>query len=125
MEPISIKSSPLPSLSKEDPLTKDQWRTLLAIADTIVPAIVENKKDTPAFKAKAVEAVQYASIVSGLEKQAAESQHIDKTEDVVKQYLAERPSKLPGFKEAIWRFLTTSVPPDQLKIMQIALNLLQ
>lgn len=124
-EPVSIKGSPLPALSTEDPLSKDQWRTILSIADTIVPAIVESTKSSTPFKVKAVEASQYASTVAFLEKKAIESEHVDKTQDIVKNYLAERPSKVPGFKETLWRLLSTSVPVDQLKLMQIVLNLLQ
>jgi hypothetical protein len=124
-EPITIKPSPLAELPKDDPLTKDQWRTLLAIADTIVPPIIESTKDSVPFKAIAVEPSKYADVVKTIDGYAAASEHIDKTEDLTKQYLAERPSKVPGFKEAIWRFLALNTPPDQLKLITIILNMLQ
>ena len=36
---VSPKATTLPRLPAEDPLTQAQWKTLLAIAETIVPAV--------------------------------------------------------------------------------------
>ena len=126
-EPIShiIKDSPLGDLPKDDPLTKDQWRTLLAIADTVVPAIIESTKPSTPFKAIAVESKRYAGIVATIDKYARESEHVNKTENLTQEYLAERPSKIPGFRDALYRFLALNTPPDQVRMIGIILNLLK
>lgn len=126
-EPIShiIKDSPLGDLPKDDPLTKDQWRTLLAIADTVVPAIIESTKPTTPFKAIAVEPKKYASVVATIDRYAAESEHVNKTENLTQEYLSERPSKIPQFRDALYRFLALNTPPDQVKLIGIILNLLK
>jgi hypothetical protein len=123
-EPIIIKDSPLRGLP-ESPLSDSQWRTLLAIADTIVPAIVESTKPSTPFKSLALESSRYRQVTATIDKYALESQHIDKTDDLTLQYLAERPSKIPRFKEAIWRFLALSTPPQDLRMITIILNLLK
>jgi hypothetical protein len=121
VEPVTIKASPRAPKPEEDPLTQDQWRTLLAIADTVVPAIVEQSKGTVSFKAIAVEPTEYARAVTAIEKHALRQQRTDFAID----YLKERPSQLPAFKEAVWRFLALNTPQDQLKAMRMGLNLLQ
>lgn len=124
-EPVIIKDSPLGSLPDPSPLSSSQWRTLLALADTIVPAVVESTKPSTPFKALALEPPRYRQVTATIDKYALESQHTDKTDDLTLQYLAERPSKLPRFKEAIWRFLAFSMAPQDLRKVTMILNLLE
>jgi molybdopterin-guanine dinucleotide biosynthesis protein A len=121
MEPVTIKSSPVAPIPGEDPLTKDQWRTLMAIADTVVPTVVEKSKGKTAFKALAVDSVDYSRALTTIEKHASHSQR----RDIASEYLKERPSQLPAFREAVHRFLALNTPHDLLKLMQTGLNLLQ
>jgi hypothetical protein len=120
-EPVAIKSSPLAPLPMEDVVTADQWRTLMAIADTVIPTVIEKSKEKTAFKELAIEPRDYSIAVATIDKHALRAEH----KDLTIEYLNERPSQNPVFREAVRRFLALSTPKDLLKLMQLGLNLLQ
>ncbi|KIW04861.1 uncharacterized protein PV09_04043 [Verruconis gallopava] len=115
--PVMIKDSPLAPVPAEDPLTKDQWRTLLAIADAVVPTVVEKRKGKESFSAVALESKEYAAVVAELEQHTQDA-------DLAVKYLKERPSQNPVFKESLWRLFGENTPKDLVKLMALVLNLL-
>jgi hypothetical protein len=112
------KDVPLKALG-EDPLTTDQWRTLLAICDTVIPAIQPEAvaKRSAHF---ALPADEYAQEVAKIEKENQE-----KSRELSAQYLAESASSLQEFRDGLHRILGQSVPPDALKDLVMVLYLLK
>jgi hypothetical protein len=79
----------------------------LALADTMVPSIApEGKADVRTQRA--VSDSEYAAAVQSLKDQALDGRQEIKAE----QYLAERPSENPAYRDAMWRLLSLAVPED-------------
>src|SRR5579871_3757535 len=118
--PVTPKASPLPPVSTIDPLTSSQWRTLLALADTVIPSIVP-KTTANSSEELGVPESNYSSALSTIE--ATFSQ--DQTKELAKEYLNERPSQLPAFKELLHRLLGTHLATDVAKSLATSLTLLE
>ncbi|KAF2396408.1 long-chain fatty alcohol dehydrogenase [Trichodelitschia bisporula] len=111
-----IKSSPLPPVGPLDPLSEDNWRTLLAFADAVIPSIRPASTSGSTSNIKALPQAEYATVLAATEANAA-----PEGKSIVKQFLEERPSDNPAFKEQLYRWLAHYTPPDQRK--QLALGL--
>jgi hypothetical protein len=116
---VSPKAASLPPIPDEDPFTPAQWKTLLAIADAVIPAV------KPASVANvqsefAVNENDYATAMSTLKGNSTES-----SEDVAREYLHESASSLPDFKGAWHRFFTLYTPQDARKQLVMVLNVLE
>jgi hypothetical protein len=121
-EPVAIKASPLPPASAEDPLTKDQWRTLLALADTVIPSIVpESPGQVSSASVRAISAGEYASAAVKVENYALQGGETG----LAKSYLDERASHLPEFKRNVSRFLGLHTPYELRKLLAFGLNTLK
>lgn len=118
--PVTPKASTLPSLSKEDPLGPAQWRTFMAIADTVIPSI-KPASSAQGMNELAVPDEEYAQIVTRMKSHCLH----DSNEGLAVQYLEERPSTNPHFKELIWRYLSLNLPEDQKQLLRLSLNLLK
>lgn len=114
------KPSPLPPLSTTDPLTKNQWDTMLAFADTIVPCIRPTKS---AHKGKdlGLAEAEYALVVNKIERGAS----LMGKPDLVAEYLGERPSENQQFKDNMYRLLSQFVPADLKQQLTLGLTLLE
>lgn len=116
---VSPKAASLPAIPDEDPFTPAQWKTLLAIADAVIPAV------KPASVASvqsefAVKENEYATAVSQLEGNSEES-----SKAVATEYLHESASSLPDFKGAWHRFFMLNTPQDARKQLAMVLNALE
>jgi hypothetical protein len=116
MAGYASKASPLPPVSSEDPLTQDQWRNLLAFADTVVPAIVPDRSavgpnDLP------LGAAEYGATLATVKRYADAS--------LAESYLLERASDLQPFKDNIYRLLSCYVPEDLKQQLTLGLTLLK
>jgi hypothetical protein len=118
---VSVKASPIAPLSKEDPLTKNQWRILMAFADTVIPSIIQETRGKVAFKERAIPAGEYATVLTDIETHALRGEHNGLAED----YLAERPSQLPEFRANMHRFLGLYTPKDLRQLLAMGLDLLE
>lgn len=118
--PVAIKASPVAPNSAEDPLTKDQWRTLLAFADAVVPCIVPSNSHVT-INASSIPIEQYASTSVKVERLALQGGQ----SDLAKTYLEERPSQLPHFKENLHRFLALYTPLEHKKLLAFGLDTLK
>jgi hypothetical protein len=116
---VPLKASPLPPTAKGDPLTKDQWRTLLALADAMVPCVQPAGAAGP--KDLEVPASVYSTSLANIEKFALASDEVG----LAKSYLSERPSEIPEFVESLHRLLSFYVPTDLKQQMTLGLNLLK
>ncbi|MBE7180325.1 MAG: hypothetical protein INR71_03790 [Terriglobus roseus] len=104
---VEPTASPLPPRPQDDPLTPSQWRTLLAFSDAIVPD-VEPKAIARPQSQLAVPDNEYSTALSHLSQQCERGGQLDKA----KEYLQERPSDNPAFKDGLWRYVGQYVPAD-------------
>jgi hypothetical protein len=114
------KPSPVADLPTTDPLTQDQWRTILAFADTVVPCI------RPIGSARkgidlALPENDYAATLSKVEQYASFSGN----PDLATQYLSERPSESQAFKDNLYRLLALYCPDDLRQQLTLGLTLLK
>ncbi|KAF2430965.1 long-chain fatty alcohol dehydrogenase [Tothia fuscella] len=118
--PVAIKASPVPPLPTEDPLTKDQWRTLLAFADTVIPCIVSADSGHVSPSVRTLPNEQYASTIVKIENFALEGGQTG----LAKAYLEERPSQLPQFVDQLYRFIGLYTPHELRKMLAFGLDTL-
>lgn len=118
---ISTKATPtyppLP-IFNTDPLTPEQWTTLVAITDAIIPAIRSNE---PATSTTAL-AVSSAEFEDALQKVKASSGAND--EDA-RAYLEESVSQVPGFQDSLRRRLGQYLHGQGQKDISFILNALK
>ncbi|USP80136.1 hypothetical protein yc1106_07410 [Curvularia clavata] len=120
-KPISPRATPLPPLPSEDPLTPTQWKTLLAIADAIIPAI------KPAATANAQTDIAtadnaYSNAISTLSGRIPDSE--PDAEAVAREYLAVYASQDPAFQAELQRVFALYMPHSQRKELAMVLDVL-
>ncbi|OAL56424.1 long chain fatty alcohol oxidase [Pyrenochaeta sp. DS3sAY3a] len=120
-EPVSPKATPLPPLPSEDPLTPAQWKTLLAIADTVVPAIKPMSTANTRTEIAIVDN-EYSTAVSKLRGLTPKDD--PDVEAAVKDYLEDYASKDPAFKLQLQRLFAMYMPHSQRKELIMLLNIL-
>jgi hypothetical protein len=116
MAGYASKASPLAPLAAEDPLTKDQWRNLLAFADTVVPAVVPDRSAVGPNELP-LSAADYGATLAKVTRFADAS--------LAESYLLERASDLQPFKDNIYRLLSCYVPTDLKQQLALGLTLLK
>jgi hypothetical protein len=102
---VSPKAAALPPLPAEDPLTAAQWKTLLAIADAIVPAVRPAKDN------------EYSTAISKLQSLTP-----DADEAVAKAYLHENATSNPAFREGLHRVIGLYLPQSSRKELGMVRN---
>ncbi|KAF2266489.1 long-chain fatty alcohol dehydrogenase [Lojkania enalia] len=115
---VSPKASPLLPVPGPDPLSPAQWKTILAIADTIIPAIhpfavAKTQTEIP------VKSGEYSAAVSTVKGLAPDSD-----EQLAKRYLAENASSNPAFQESVRRMLVLYMPQKSRRELGIVLDVL-
>jgi hypothetical protein len=121
-EPVSPKATPLPPLPTEDPLSPAQWKTLLAIADAVVPAV----KPASLANAKTEVAVadnEYSTAVGALMALIPEKD--PEADMAAKEYLAENASSNPAFQLELQRVFALYMPQSTKKQLGMVLNILK
>lgn len=118
---VPRKASPQAPLPEIDPLTKSQWRTLMAFADTVIPSIVLEKRGKTPFKETALPSGQYAAALSNIEHHVLRDEH----KAIAETYLAERPSQLPEFRANVHRFIGLYTPKALAQLLSVGLDLLE
>lgn len=112
-------ASPLPPLLKTEPLTASQWDTLMAIGETIIPAIEPSPK---ASRGKlSIDSSEYASIAGSLKSMASSECDLA----VITTFLDESPSTHPDSRELLHRLLSEHIPSDARRGMAILLSALK
>ena len=101
--------NPLPPPPEGEVLTAAQWRTLMAIADTIIPCV--QASTTSSHNKLHIPASEYANAVQRIKK------HISPTSDgqAAERFLQESASSTRGFKGSLHRQLGHYVREDALK----------
>ena len=111
--------SPLPPPPEGEVLTAAQWRTLMAIADAIIPSI--EVSTTPSHDKLSVQASEYANAVERIKKNIPASSH----ENAAQNYLQESASSTPGFRDSVHRQLGHYVREDAIKAIRVILSALE
>lgn len=119
MDVIAPLDSPLPPSLEGDVLTKLQWETLMAIADTIIPSI--EVSSTPLFNKATIQISEYEAAIEKLQNQLAASTN----PELPRNYLEENPSSLPGFRQDLQRTLGEYVREDARKGIRVILSALK
>src|ERR1700759_3984282 len=114
------KPSPIADLPTTDPLNKDQWRTILAFADTIVPCIQPIGSARKGIDLALPES-EYNATLNKIEQYAS----LSGNPDLAKQYLSERPSDSQAFKDNLYRLLALYCPDDLRQQLTLSLTLLK
>src|SRR2546423_6958378 len=106
--------APLPSPPADDVLTPEQWTTLLSILDTFIPPITSTDHGDPDKNHLLVPDAEYSSVASTIARLLPATVEDKSKEDLVKSYLYESASSVPGFKAQVHRKLGHYTPPDPL-----------
>ena len=117
--PVSPKATTLPRLPAEDPLTPAQWKTLLAIAETVVPAV------KPATVAQIEHEValpdnDYSAAISTLKGLTPDPDG----EEAAKGLLEDNPALDPEFRDELRRVIALTLPQSNRKDLVMILNIL-
>jgi hypothetical protein len=118
-ETVSPKAAALPPLPAEDPLTAAQWKTLLAIADAVIPAI-QPISVANARAAIPATANEYSTAITTLQQLIPEPD----VEAVAKAYLQDHASASPAFREGLQRVIGLYLPQSSRKELLMVLNIL-
>lgn len=116
---LSPLDSPLPPPPEGEILTAAQWRTLLAIADTVIPSVeVSSALSTSKL---VIQASEYASSVDQIQHLIP----VPAETETAQRYLQESASSTPGFKELLHRQLGHYLREDALKGIRVILSALE
>ena len=106
--------APLPSPPANDVLTLEQWTTLLSMMDTFIPSITSFDGEDRHESQLAVPGSEYVSATSALASLLPTTVAEQRKTDLIKAYLYEPASSVPGFKAQIHRTLGQYTPPEPL-----------
>ncbi|KAI9838089.1 MAG: hypothetical protein M1819_006244 [Sarea resinae] len=115
---LSPLASPLPPAPQDEPLTPAQWTTLLAIADTVIPAVKSAR--TSDSSSLLIPDEDYTAAVGKLKESGSGS----RDERVIEKYLFERASDVQDFRNGLHRTLACFVRQDLRKSLALVLYLL-
>lgn len=113
------RESPVPPVPTEQVFSEIQWKTLLSLADTVIPAIRTSEEAKPSDKA--VPAANLNVAVSAL----ASSIRGPDSVQIATKYLEESASDNPLFREALQRLFATYVHQEGRNGLGFILNALK
>jgi hypothetical protein len=108
-------------------LNENQWKVLMALMDTAIPAVrVQDRDSAKQTKDQDIAALhlpsdQYSDAAVKLRNAVTP---LNPTSDLLEAYLAERPSDNPVFAQVLKRILT-NVPPSKQRELRILLSILK
>lgn len=117
----SALSTPLPPAPSKDPLTPDQWRNYWAFADTVVPACHMGPDTTVSSPNLILDAAEYEMAFNQIDNYNLDGKH----PGLAKEYLEEKPSDNPLFRENVYRLLSMYLPKDLFQQLTLGLTLLK
>ncbi|KAI9892732.1 MAG: hypothetical protein M1814_001152 [Vezdaea aestivalis] len=114
LAPLASPRPPPP----EDALTASQWKTLMAVADTVIPCIQPTSKGNPDSDLL-IPDDEYEKTVAGLHTISRPVKS-----DVVDNFLREKPSDRPEFREFINIFIAKIMNLEKRNELHFVLNML-
>ena len=109
----------LPPIPEGEVLTAAQWRTLIAIADAIIPAI--EVSTTPSHDKLSIQTSEYANAIDQIKNLTPPLADGKAAE----RFLSESASSTPGFRDSIHRQLRQYMREDALKGIRVILSALE
>lgn len=116
---IAPLDAPLPPPLEGEVFTAAQWITLMAIADTVIPAI--EVSSAPSKSRLCVQASEYMNAISAVKRGVA----AEADDQLPQAYLQENASSVPGFQELLRRTLGDFVREDARKGIRVILSALE
>ncbi|EEH09589.1 long chain fatty acid oxidase [Histoplasma capsulatum G186AR] len=117
---VEILESPLPPApAASTVLTPLQWKTLLALADTVIPSI-RPRSAAVCPGACTISDAEFALATHTLQSVQNDFAH----SDIAVQFLAENASSVPEFKESMCRVLGQQIPDEARRGISVILNAL-
>jgi hypothetical protein len=113
--------SPLPDPPAGEPFTPEQWATLLAIMDTVVPSVQRGAKSGSTASVQTLSDTEYDQTVEYFRKTAVGVPAGKAFED----YLNEKPSDNPRFRALLKRSLLAYAREDARKNLTFILSALK
>jgi hypothetical protein len=106
-------------------LSENHWKVLMALMDTIIPAIqIQDASQTPRkhdISTLCPPSAQYSEAAIRLRNAASP---LDPSADALEAYLAERPSDNPLFTQVL-KCVLSSLPPSKQRELRILLSILK
>ncbi|KAL8668490.1 MAG: hypothetical protein Q9168_006883 [Polycauliona sp. 1 TL-2023] len=118
LDMIAPLDVPLPPVPEGDVLTPSQWITFLAIADAIIPAVAPASSSS--IDDLAVQLPDYDNAIDNIQRVVPP----DAASDAVQNYLKEKASSTPGFKDLMHRTFGHYTREDALRGIRVILSLL-
>ena len=112
-------SAALPPSKEGEVLTESQWVTLMAIADTVIPSIHASTDQSPSQFG--IQSSEYTTSTNTIKRGIPNKQ----SPDIARQYLEERPSSIPAFKDHVQRLLADHLREDAQKGIRVILSALE
>ena len=116
---ISPLEAPLPPPRGGEALTDSQWTTLMAIADTIIPAIQVSSAQS--LDSLSVPASEYATITETVKTRLPPNAD----GHLLQEYFRENPSSIPAFKVLLQRMITDFLRDEARKGIKVILSTLE
>ncbi len=117
-----VVPTPFPASPPGEPLTPAQWELLLAVMDTIIPAV--KREDVPSSLSSSdfvISNAEYTAAFNHLQTALANPP----TETALDKYLKEKPSESAEFKELLRRQLLSYTREDRRKGLAFILSALK
>jgi len=117
---LSPLATPLPTYTQSDPFTPQQWTTLMAIMDTVIPSI----HSSPTSDDKShltISSEQYAETTKHIRERVVG----DFDQEALDRYFQEKASDVPEMRELLKRTFSCNVPPKGQKGFGLILNALK
>ena len=110
---------PIPAVPDTELFSELQWKTLLSLADTVIPSIRTKETARPSDKV-----VSSSELNGAISKLASRINGPDSVQAATK-YMEENASSNPQFRVAIQRLFTSYVPTEGKNGLSLILNLLK
>ena len=117
---ISPLAAPQPPPPSGEVLTAEQWITMLALGDALIPAVEEASLSTNNDK-ESLDRESYRTLVQSIE----DAQLPRKNAKLVRSYLAESASNVPKIKESVHRTISQYVPGEARQGIRTVLSALK
>ncbi|KAL4982277.1 hypothetical protein BDW68DRAFT_61867 [Aspergillus falconensis] len=111
--------APIPPVSDEQVFTDLQWKTLLSLADTVIPSV----RGPRSRKSRATKVVPQAKLDAALETLRASIRSPD-ADTLATQYLEENLTSIPNVRQALQRLFTQHVHKEGRSGLSMILNAL-
>lgn len=121
VEALAPLATPLPDEPSDLPFSELQWKTLLAIMDTVIPSIRRETTTSNQINQLTISDVEYNQTVQQLKKTLVNAP----TSEALDEYLDEKSSDNPRFQALLQRTLSTFAHDDAKQGLSFVLTTLK